>query len=93
MQHKASPLDREARLVLKKLPPRIRRRLDDLAAASGCPTLEIVQSFQEGAGHPEFPDPPSTAASTALKTDHALAAESAAAAKPRSSRPAKGSKT
>jgi hypothetical protein len=58
MHHKAPPLDREARLILKKLPPRIRRSLDDLAAASGCLTLEIVQRFQEGAGHAEFPDPP-----------------------------------
>jgi hypothetical protein len=57
-QRMALPLDREARLILKKLPPRIRRSLADLAAASGCPTLEIVQRFHEGAGHAEFPDPP-----------------------------------
>jgi hypothetical protein len=78
------PSDCEARLIFMKLPSRIRRSLNDLAAASGCPTLEIVRRFHEGAGHPEFPDPPSTAASIAQKTDRALAA-----AKPRSSRPAK----
>ncbi len=77
------PSDREARLIFTKLPSRIRRSLNDLAAASGCPTLEIVRRFHEGAGHPEFPDPPSTAASIAQKTERALAAESAAAAKPR----------
>jgi hypothetical protein len=77
------PPDRQARLIFMKLPSRIRRSLNDLAAASGCPTLEIVRRFHEGAGHPEFPDPPSTAASTAQKTDHALAAESPAPAKPR----------
>jgi len=54
-----------------------------LAAASGCSTLEIVRRFHEGAGHPEFPDPPSIAASIAQKTERGLAAESAEAAKPR----------
>jgi hypothetical protein len=87
------PSDREARLMFMKLPSRIRRSLNDLAAAGGCSTLEIVRRFQEGAGHSEFPDPPSTAASTAQKTDHALATESATTAKPPlQSRPAKGSR-
>ena len=85
-QHPDLPFDREAKLSFMKLPSRIRRSLNDLAAASGCPTLEIVRRFHEGAGHPEFPDPPSTAASIAQKTERALAPESAAklaAAQPR----------
>jgi len=77
------PSDREARLIFMKLPSRIRRSLNDLAAASGCSTLEIVRRFHEGAGHPEYPAPPSTAASIAQKTEHGLAAESAQAPKPR----------
>ncbi len=81
-QRRVLPFDREARLIFMKLPSRIRRSLNDLAAASGCPTLEIVRRFHEGAGHPGFPDPPPTAASIAQKTDRALTAESAAA-KPR----------
>jgi hypothetical protein len=91
-QRRLLPFDHEAKLIFMKLPPRIRRSLNDLAATSGCSTLEIVRRFHEGAGHPEFPDPPSTAASTAQKTDHALAAESSAAAKPPRSRPAKTGK-
>jgi hypothetical protein len=54
------PSDREARLIFMELPLRTRRSLNDLAAASGCSPLEIVQRFREGAGHPEFPEPPST---------------------------------
>jgi hypothetical protein len=84
------PSDREAKLIFMKLPSRIRRSLNDLAAASGCSTLEIVWHFREGAGHPEFPGPPSIVAPTTQKTDRALAVESAEAAKPRSeSLPAK----
>src|SRR5258708_18969788 len=63
------PSDREARLIFTKLPSRVRRSLNDLAAASVCPTLEIVRRFHDGAGHPEFPDPPSTTPSRAQKTD------------------------
>jgi hypothetical protein len=50
-QRRVLPFDREARLIFMKLPSRIRRSLNDLAAASGCPTLEIVRRFHEGAGH------------------------------------------
>jgi hypothetical protein len=57
------PSDSEARIIFMKLPSRIRRSLNDLADAGGCSTLEIVRRFQEGAGHPGFPEPPPTAAS------------------------------
>lgn len=91
-QHPVLPFDREAKLSFMKLPSRIRRSLSDLADAGGCSTLEIVRRFQEGAGHPGFPEPPPTAASIAQKTERGLAAESDEAAK--SHRPAKaGSKT
>jgi hypothetical protein len=72
------PSDREVRLIFMKLPPRIRRSLNDLAAAGGCSTLEIIRRFQEGAGHPGFPEPPPTAAPIAQKTDYALAVETPA---------------
>lgn len=78
------PSNREARFIFTKLPSRIRRSLNDLAAASGCPTLEIVQRFHQGAGHPEFPDPPSTAASIASAVSKPATASKAAAGKPRS---------
>jgi hypothetical protein len=66
-QRQVSPSDCEARLIFMKLPSRIRRSLSDLADAGGCSTLEIVRRFQEGAGHPGFPEPPPTAASIAQK--------------------------
>jgi len=90
-QRRGLPFDREAKLIFMKLPSRIRRSLNDLADAGGCSTLEIVRRFQEGAGHPGFPEPPPTAASIVQKTEPVLAAESAEAAKPR--RPAKAGKT
>jgi hypothetical protein len=91
-QRRVLPLDDEAKLIFMKLPSRIRRSLSDLADAGGCSTLEIVRRFQEGAGHPGFPEPPPTAASIAQKTERRLAAESGEAAKSR--RPAKaGSRT
>jgi hypothetical protein len=63
----ALPSDHEVNLIFMKLPSRIRRSLNDLAAAGGCSTLEIVQRFQEGAGHAGFPEPP-IAVSVAQKT-------------------------
>jgi hypothetical protein len=91
-QRRVLPLDDEAKLIFMKLPSRIRRSLSDLADAGGCSTLEIVRRFQEGAGHPGFPEPPPTAASIAQKTERGPAVESGEAAKSR--RPAKaGSKT
>src|SRR5215510_458673 len=53
-------------------PEAIRRSLSDLADAGGCSTLEIVRRFQEGAGHPGFPEPPPTAAPIAQKTERGL---------------------
>jgi hypothetical protein len=92
------PSDSEARLIFMKLPSRIRRSLNDLADAGGCSTLEIVQRFQEGAGHPGFPEPPPTAASMSQKSERAFATETpssklTAAKRPRGRRPAKGGKT
>jgi hypothetical protein len=82
-QHPVLPFDREAKLSFMKLPSRIRRSLNDLAAASGCSALEKVQRFRECAGYAEFPEPPST-----LKR-----AASATVLEPRNSRSAKGSKS
>jgi hypothetical protein len=59
-QRRVLSFDRKARLIFMELPSRTRRSLNDLAAASGCSPLEIVQRFRESAGYPEFPEPPST---------------------------------
>jgi hypothetical protein len=54
-----SPFDSEAKLIFMQFPSRTRRSLNELAAASGCSPFEIVWRFREGAGHAEFPEPPS----------------------------------
>jgi hypothetical protein len=82
-QRRVLPFDPEAKLSFMKLPSKIRQSLNDLAAASGCSPFEIVQRFRECAGYADFPEPPPT-----LKR-----AASATVLEPRSSRPAKASKS
>jgi len=59
-QRRGLSFDHEAKLIFMKLPSRIRRSLNELAAAGGCSPFEIVWRFREGAGHAEFPEPPPT---------------------------------